>query len=83
VRRLRSIPCAELAAAIVLALPAIGAAQSAPAVPELVSDRPGFGESSSVAGRGTIRLNRVTLEQTDAERRQVMAPQPPSRGAPR
>jgi len=76
VRRPRSTRCAELAAAIVFALPALCAAQSAPAVPELVTDRPGFGESSGVVGRGTIQIETgLTLEQTDPTRRQLTAPQ--------
>lgn len=57
-------------------MPVLCAAQSAPSVPELVSDRPGFGESSSVVERGTIQIETgFTLEQTDSTRRQVTAPQ--------
>jgi len=60
----------------VLALPALCGAQSAPAAPELVSDRPGFGESSAVVERGTIQLETgLTLQQTDASQRQLTAPQ--------
>jgi hypothetical protein len=60
----------------VLALPALCAAQSAPVAPELVSDRPGFGESSSVVERGTIQIETgLTLQQTDALQRQLTAPQ--------
>lgn len=40
----------------VLALPALCAAQSASANPELVTDRPGFGESSAIVGRGTLQV---------------------------
>ena len=74
-RRPRSNPYAELTAAFVLALPALCVAQSAPAVPELTTDRPGFGESSAVVGRGTIQLESgLTLQQT-GDTRQVTAPQ--------
>jgi hypothetical protein len=54
--RPRPICRAELAAVLVLALPALGAAQSAAANPELVTDRPGFGESSAVVGRATLQV---------------------------
>ena len=53
--RPRPIRRAELAAVLVLALPATCAAQGAAANPELVTDRPGFGESSAVVGRGTLQ----------------------------
>jgi hypothetical protein len=76
VRRPRSTPYAELAAALVLALPVLCAAQSAPAAPELVTDRPGFGESSGVVERGTIQIETgLTLQQIDASQRQLTAPQ--------
>jgi len=69
----------RLAVLFVLLQPALCAAQapaSPPAGPELVTDRPGFGESSSVVGHGTIQIETgFTLEQTDSARRQVSAPQ--------
>ncbi len=39
-----------------LALPALCAAQNAAATPELITDRPGFGESSTVVGPGTLQI---------------------------
>lgn len=54
--RSRPIRRAELAAALVLALPALCAAQGAAATPELITDRPGFGESSAVVGPGTLQV---------------------------
>ena len=65
----------RFAVLLVLVQPALCAAQ-APAVPELVTDRPGFGESSGVVERGTIQVETgLTLQQTDATQRQVIAPQ--------
>src|SRR5262245_33121430 len=54
--RSRPIRRAELAAALVLALPALCAAQGPTAPPELITDRPGFGESSAVVGPGTLQV---------------------------
>ena len=52
----RPIRRAELAAALVLTLPALCAAQGPTATPELITDRPGFGESSAVVGSGTFQV---------------------------
>jgi len=66
---------ASLAALCVLALPALSAAQSLPAPqapPELVTDRPGFGESSAVVARGIIQIESgLDLDQIDREHRDV------------
>ena len=66
---------AEVAALLVLALPALSAAQSPPAPQapsDLVTDRPGFGESSAVVARGTIQIESgLALDQIDRDRRDV------------
>ena len=54
-----------------LALPALCAAQTAAATPELVTDRPGFGESSAVVGRGTLQIETgLVLARADHEHAQ-------------
>jgi hypothetical protein len=76
VSRRRSTWCAELTAAFVLALPALGVAQSMAAAPVLVTDRPGFGESSAVVERGTIQIESgITVQQSSPSIREVSAPQ--------
>ena len=52
------------------------AAQTGAAVPELVTDRPDFTESSEVVGHRVVQIESgLTLEQSDASTRQVTAPQ--------
>jgi hypothetical protein len=76
VSRRRSTWCAELTAAFVLAVPALGAAQSTAAAPDLVTDRPGFGESSAVVERDAIQIEAgITVQQSTPSIREVSAPQ--------
>jgi hypothetical protein len=52
------------------------AAQTSTGVPELVTDRPDFTESSEVVGHRVVQIESgFTLEQSDASTRQVTAPQ--------
>src|SRR5215510_13930761 len=52
------------------------AAQSGATVPDLVTDRPDFTESSEVVGHRVVQIESgLTLEQSDATTRQVTAPQ--------
>ena len=63
-------------AALVIGRAAVCEAQSSPAVPELVTDRPDFTESSDVVGHRVVQIESgLTLEQSDATTRQVTAPQ--------
>jgi len=62
--------------ALVLFTAAAGSAQTLPAVPDLVTDRPDFTESSEVVGHRIVQIESgLTLEQTDAQTRQLTAPQ--------
>lgn len=55
---------------------AVCAAQTAPAAPELITDRPDFTESSEVVGPRVIQIESgLTFEHSDATHRQVTAPQ--------
>jgi len=65
-----------LGAAIVLGTAVASSAQSLAPVPELVTDRPDFTESSEVVGHRVVQIESgLTLEQTDRQTRQVTAPQ--------
>jgi hypothetical protein len=51
-------------------------AQSSAAVPPLVTDRPGFGESSEVVGHGVVQLESgLTLAQVEDGQRQITVPE--------
>jgi hypothetical protein len=64
-----------LAGAICLSTAGVGAAQTAE-VPELVTDRPDFTESSEVVGHRVVQIETgLRLEQSDATTRQVSTPQ--------
>jgi hypothetical protein len=65
-----------LLAALVIGRAAVCEAQGIPSVPELVTDRPDFTESSEVVGHRVVQIETgLTLEQSDAMTRQVTAPQ--------
>src|SRR5690242_18428459 len=72
----RNLPIPVLTAAL-LAGPALTcAAQTGGGVPELVTDRPDFTESSEVVGPRVVQIESgFTLEQDDASTRQMTAPQ--------
>ncbi len=63
-------------AACLLAAHGSAAAQSASQGPPIVTDRPGFGESSEVVGHGVVQIESgLTLAQMDARQRQVTVPE--------
>lgn len=65
-----------MAAFLILMCPVLCAAQGAPCAPELVTDWPGFGESSAVVARGTVQLEvGLTVGQSERGHRQLTAPQ--------
>ena len=63
-------------AALVIGPAAVCEAQAVPSVPELVTDRPDFTESSEVVGDRVVQIETgLTFEQDDPATRQVTAPQ--------
>ena len=72
----RVVKTSFLTAAFVIGRTLACAAQTGAAVPELVTDRPDFTESSEVVGHRVVQIESgFTLEQSDASTRQVTAPQ--------
>lgn len=63
-------------AALVIGRAAVCEAQGISSVPELVTDRPDFTESSEVVGHRVVQIESgLTLEQSDEITRQITAPQ--------
>jgi hypothetical protein len=64
-----------LACALLVALPGVSEAQARLAVPELVTDRPDFTESSEVVGHGVVQIESgLTFERTNESLHQVTVP---------
>jgi hypothetical protein len=75
-RRSATRAAGRFAVLLLLATPALSGAQDTTEDPDFASDRPGFGESSVVVGRGVVQIESgFTVKRTNATNRTFTAPE--------